>query len=95
MLRHPFTINSNGVAATVEDDTDSATAQEIAFLLLTRQGERPLLPEYGSPDPTYDLGGVDAVAATVAAFGPDVTITDVTATPAVLGMSELTITFDR
>lgn len=94
-LRHPLTFASNGRALTVEDATDPAVAQEIAFLLLTRVGERPMLPEYGTPDPTYDTAGPAAVAATVAAFGPDVTITDVTSSDPVNGLADLVVTFDR
>lgn len=94
-LRHPFTVLPNGRAAQLTQDSDAAAAQELAFLLLTRRGERPLLPEYGAPDPTYDVTGVDAVAAHVAAFGPDITIVDVDDTPNEPGAATLTITFTR
>lgn len=95
-LRHPFTIQANGRAAVLDDDSDEAAAQEIAFLLLTRPGERPLLPEYGTPDPTYDTTGSAALAAQVAAFGPTVNVTDVTQTaPSDTGTSDLTVTFTR
>lgn len=94
-LRHPMVFAANGRAVVVPPDTDSAAAQEIAFLYLTRPGERPMISEYGTADPTYDVSGLADVAATVAAFGPDVTITDVKVTDPVNGLSDLTVTFDR
>lgn len=80
MLAYPFRFRANGRGAEVADDSDEAYAQQIALLLLIRPGERPLLPEYGTPDPVYDVQGVDPalVTAAIAAFGPPVTVTDVT-----------------
>lgn len=94
-LRHPFGFTPTGRAATLPAGSDEAAAQEIAFLLMTRPGERPLLGDYGSPDPTYDVDGTATVAATVAAFGPTVEVTDLTVTPVNDGLADLEITFNR
>lgn len=97
MLAHPFRIQGNGRAATVDDDSDEADAQQIAMLLLTRRGERPLVPEYGTVDPTFDTAGTDPgdIAASIAAFGPAVDVTDVTDTPAGDGSTAVQVTFSR
>lgn len=81
ILSHPFRLLPDGSAATVEQDTDEANAEQLAVLLLTRPGERDLAPGYGVSDPAF--AGVDPseVVAAVNAFGPDVTVTAVTSRP--------------
>jgi phage baseplate assembly protein W len=78
LLAHPFRLAGNGTVATVEQGSDEANAQQIAALLLTETGERPLAPGFGITDPTFR--GIDAteVIAAVAEHGPDVTVGDVT-----------------
>jgi phage baseplate assembly protein W len=97
VLAYPFRFLNNGSAALVADDTDESDAQQIAFLLLTRVGERPLAPEYGTPDPTYDTIGLTEadIAAAVAAMGPTVDLAGVTVTPTADGLSTVEITFSR
>lgn len=98
MLAFPFALRPNGRVAQVEDDSDESAAQQIALLLLTRVGERPMVPEYGVPDPTFDSTGTsDAdLAAIVAAFGPQVSVLTVDETPAATdGLSTVEITFTR
>ncbi len=98
MLAWPFRVRPNGRVATVEDDSDEAVAQQLALLMLIEPGERPLVPEYGVPDPTYDLAGADGttITAAIAAFGPQVTVDDVTETAtADPTASDVRITFTR
>lgn len=97
MLAFPFRFLPNGRAAMVEDESDASDAQEIAFLLLTRVGERPLAPEYGSPDPTFNTEGVSEadIAAAIAAFGPPVDVELVAERATADGMSAVEITFTR
>lgn len=97
MLAFPFRFQPNGRIATVVDDSDQADAQLIACLLLTRRGERPLIPEYGVLDPTYDTAGTDTgdVTASIAAFGPPVDVLTVADTPRGDGTSLTQITFSR
>lgn len=97
MLAFPFRIQANGRAALVGDESDESDAQQIAFLLMTRVGERPLNPEYGTPDPTFDTTGVSEadIAAQVAAMGPPVDLTGVSLTPTADGLATVEITFSR
>lgn len=96
MLAFPFRVLPNGRVAQVEDDSDESAAQELALLLLTRTGERPLIPDYGTTDPAYDTTGAtrDDVIAAVSAFVPDVEVVDVTQTSA-QGQLTVEITFAR
>ena len=93
ILRHPFGLAVNGNVATVDQDSDAADAQGVAVLVLTRRGERPLVPGYGIADPTF--AGVDAgeVAAGVARYGPPVRIVNVTTTPAGPAAHRVTVTY--
>lgn len=77
LLAYPFRLRPDGSAATVTDGTDDAYRQEIALLCLTRKGERPLVPDYGTTDPVADLLDVAELNAALATFGPAVTIDDV------------------
>lgn len=79
ILSHPFRLEPNGTAATVEDGTPEAFDEALAVMALTRKGERVLVPEFGITDPPGL--GIDAgeLTAGVALFGPDVTIVDVAA----------------
>jgi hypothetical protein len=77
VLSHPFRFLPNGRAATVEQDTDDQRAELIAGLILTRPGERGLVPGFGTPDPVFAGIDVAAVEAATNVFGPDVRITDV------------------
>ena len=97
MLAFPFQIRLNGRAALVADDSEECDAQQIAFLLLTRIGERPLAPEYGTPDPTFDVRGSSEadITAAIAAMGPTVDVDSVTVTPTADGTSSVEITFTR
>lgn len=50
LLAFPFRLRPDGSAATVLDGTDEAHAQDVALLCLTRKGERPLVPDYGTTE---------------------------------------------
>ena len=78
ILSHPFRLLPNGRIATVEQTSDEAHAEQLAVLLLTRIGERPLEPGFGITDPTFGSIRATEIAAGVAAYGPPVSIVDVT-----------------
>lgn len=81
VIAHPFRLDTAGNVAAVEDGSDDANDQAVAVLISTRQGERPLVPAFGVPDPVFgELAAAD-VAAGLAAFGPDLTVVEVAATP--------------
>jgi hypothetical protein len=75
ILSYPFRLQPNGDVAVVEQTSDAGVAEQIAVLILTRAGERPLQPAFGIPDPVFE--GLDAldVAAGLALFGPPAEVT--------------------
>jgi hypothetical protein len=77
-LAHPLRLSALGDLITLPGDTVAAYAQEVAILVLTRRGERPLAPGYGIDDPV--VVGVDPaqVAAGLELYGPPVTADSVT-----------------
>lgn len=80
VLSHPFRIDATGAAATVEEGSDSAHAEAIAVIVMTRQGERDLVPTFGITDPTF--AGIDVAEVNVCLddFGPPITVTAVEVT---------------
>jgi hypothetical protein len=80
LLSHPFRLEANGAVATVEDGTEEAAAEGIAVLVLTRRGERDLVPGFGMTDPTFDALSVAELNVGLAEYGPDVIVTDVAIT---------------
>lgn len=75
LLAHPFRLEANGSAATVEDDTDEAHAQAIAILALTRRGERALVPGFGLTDPLFDRVALADLNLGLTDYGPAVRVT--------------------
>lgn len=67
----------NGSLATVEQSSPDADREAIAQLVLTRPGERPLVPGYGMTDPTFRGFEPTELAAGLAMFGPPVELADV------------------
>lgn len=53
-LAHPVRLEPDGALATVPADSIERVVQDVALLLATRRGERPLVPEFGV---TLDVGG--------------------------------------
>ncbi len=80
IFAHPFRIGPGGSSVTLDEASDAATQQLIAAVILTRRGERPLLPTFGIDDPRYGRIEPAQVAAVVAAHGPRVKITELSST---------------
>ena len=53
VLAFPFSI-SNGHVETVEEASDKWKSQEVYAFIRTNKQERPLFPNYGTDDPTFD-----------------------------------------
>ena len=47
VLAYPLRLSGENSLATVDDETEAFFAQEIALLVLTEPGERPLVPDFG------------------------------------------------
>lgn len=75
LLSYPFRLSPIGRVATVTQGSAEAAAEEIAQLVLTEPGERPLVPEYGINDPTFGRIDVGDIAAAVQIWGPGVAVT--------------------
>lgn len=80
ILAQPVRLTPSGRFATVEDGTDAAHGQQVAALIGTRRGERPLAPTFGITDPAFAEVDAAEVAAQVSVFGPPVDIVNVSTT---------------
>ena len=74
ILSHPFRLEVDGSIAVVDQDTETADAEQLAVLVLTVTGERPLVPSFGVPDPTFAALSVGDVNAGIGTFGPPITV---------------------
>ena len=79
ILSYPFRLTANGDIATVEQYSAQCTAEQIAMLILTEQGERQMIPAFGIVDPAFDEVDASEIALQVAIYGPNVSVSDVTA----------------
>lgn len=94
VLAHPFRLAGTAIAV-VDDATDDGVAQEIAVLVSTRAGERPLVPDYGLGSAEFDGIDVTQVNAGLAAYGPPgVTVTDLEVAWTGPAEQAVTLTFD-
>lgn len=93
ILSHPFRLGADGAAVTVEDGSDAANAEAVAVLLLTRLGERELVPEFGTPDPVFGEVTLADLNGTLDLFGPAVTVESVVTTPITDTASRVDVTF--
>lgn len=81
LLSYPFRLTPAGDVATVEEGTEDAAAEDLAVLILTRKGERSLVPDYGITDPTFRSLNLAELAVGVTDYGPaGVTVDDVAVT---------------
>ena len=79
LLSHPFRLEGARVA-TVEQGSVESDTELVAKLMLTKRGERPLVPMYGCLDPAFDHYDLNDVQFGVTLFGPNVEIVSLTAT---------------
>lgn len=79
ILSHPFRFGPDRQVATVEQGTDQANTEQLAVLVLTRLGERPLQTGFGITEPAYSGFEPNEVAAGVAEHGPDIDLADIDA----------------
>lgn len=81
ILSHPFRLTTEGRVALVEQQSVPGDTEQIAVLALTRLGERPLVPGFGLPDPTFSGFERSQLAAAVALWGPPVQLSRVDVAP--------------
>lgn len=71
-LAYPFRVDADGSVAVVEQDTLDEVAQHAQVVLLTRRGQRPVVPEFGIPDPLFEEAPLDLadVEAAISRYDP-------------------------
>ena len=77
LISHPFRFTSNGVVATLDDQSDDYLAEQIAVVIQTRPGERQLVPGFGLNDPAFDQLSASELQVACDMYGPNVSILDV------------------
>lgn len=77
LISFPLRLSPAGSVVTRPQDSDDYLAEEIAALLLTRRGERHLVPTFGTDDPVFNTVDLQDLSVAVATFGPAVEITEV------------------
>lgn len=81
-IAFPFKITGSGTVATVAYGSDAEVEQAIAALALTRLGERPMEPDFGTPDPLMGELTSSDIQVGLDSYGPDgIIIASVTSTP--------------
>lgn len=91
ILAYPFRLAA-GRVATVEQTSDEANAQQLAVTVLTRRGERPLVPDFGVVDPTFDDLSPAELQMQVELFGPPVELVNVFSEPDLRTGTRLAVT---
>ena len=64
-LAHPFRIDANGAAVTLEQGSARHAAEACGHVVSCEAGERPLAPLWGLMDPTGTRVNADEVTATI------------------------------
>jgi phage baseplate assembly protein W len=78
---------------TREDGDEDYIAERLALLILTKPGERVLVPAYGLRDPTFSEIDPALLSTQVEMFGPDVRIDGITTRPRSDTLSEITVDY--
>lgn len=95
LISFPFRLNNAGTVAVLEDGTEDYYAEQLAVLLLTRPGERPMVPDFGVTDPTYDVFNDEELDAKIEMFGPPIQLTGVTTEFVGPTQEAIQVTFER
>ena len=72
LISVPFRVSTFGGAVSNEQGTDVYYGEQIATIIFTRQGERPLRPLFGVPDPAFEGFAFSTFRAQVAQELPEV-----------------------
>jgi len=75
LFAYPFRVNPDGTVAKTPDGEDYY-GQELANLIMTTPGERPLVPDYGITDPVFNNLNTVELLGKIEMFGPPVNIDD-------------------
>lgn len=95
VISFPFRLDGTGAIASVSQDSDLEVEEQLAVAVLTRPGERIVVPTFGVADPTFDHFLVGALQRQCLDFGPDVQINQVTRTMRADNREEVAIDWAR
>lgn len=76
LFSFPFRFKNRQIAS-ISRDTDQAAAQNIASVWQTGLGELPLLPGFGTLDPTFDRLDLAGFYSTMAQYFPQIQINEI------------------
>lgn len=94
VLSFPFRLLPTGTAATVEEGSEDYFVEAIASHILTRKGEREMVPGYGITDPVFGSPDLVDIAGSIRLYGPDVEIVDVSVTYPTDRSARVVVEFD-
>lgn len=95
LISFPFRLDGTGAVASVEQDSDQYTDEQIALAVLTRTGERIQVPTFGIADPAFDMFQVSALQRHLIDFGPQVQVTSVGVDRTVDGRERVAVSWER
>lgn len=94
-LQHPMQVGYDGTMATVGANTDEHLTQQVAVIVGTRLGERPMAVGFGVPQPPWSGLFAGDIQVVLDQFGPPILVTDVVASPRDEQTSDYTVTWER
>lgn len=93
VISYPFRFLQNGSVAKVVQGSDADLAQKLVALLQTEQGELPLAPHYGVPDPVFYTVSQSEIVAAASIFYPEIKINEITTQTTESGRASVDISF--
>ena len=93
LISHPFRLSPDGSVATVDTESAQYVAEQLAILILTRPGERPLVPDLGLTDPTFAGFDDSTLQEQADAYAPPCSIEQVTIKPTSAVTQDVVVAF--
>lgn len=96
VLSYPFAPDPNtGTFKKVEQGTDLYKGQQVAAFIRTYRDERPVMPEFGTTDPTFDEFDAEAFAEKFQAFyGSTIALQNIEVVQSEGAVSQIHVTFE-
>lgn len=94
LMSYPFRLDNTGAVVTNEDGTDECYAEELAVLVLTKPGERILVPDFGITDPAFGEFDSQELSDKVSLYGIPVQVVDVSSSYVSDGHESIQVSFD-
>lgn len=97
VLSYPFSTNNNrGGFSTVDDESDTYKAQQVAAFIRTRRSERPIFPSFGIDDPVFYTFDSGEFYDSFSDFYPtdDITINEISVTKSEGRITDIVVSFE-